>query len=120
MRNKLRLSDSVVVHPLNPADAPIAGATRAAAKAVKGVRLGVDGRGQYDGFMESVPSAGGLTVEKDVVGGVEGVWVRTRQARRDEAILYLHGGWFNFGSAWANRHFVGHIVRRARANAFSE
>jgi monoterpene epsilon-lactone hydrolase len=113
-----RSPDSVVVHPLDPGDAPIAAAARAATKAVKGVRLGVDGRGQYDGFMESVASADGLTVEKGAVGGVEGVWVRPPQARSDEAILYLHGGWFNFGSAWAYRNFVGHIAKRARANAF--
>jgi alpha/beta hydrolase fold len=116
--NNSRSPDSVVVHPLDPGDAPIAAAARAATKAVKGVRLGVDGRGQYDGFMESVASADGLTVEKGAVGDVEGVWVRPPQARSDEAILYLHGGWFNLGSAWAYRNFVGHIAKRARANAF--
>jgi acetyl esterase/lipase len=116
--NNPRSPDSLVAHPLDPADAPIAAAARAATKAVKGVRLGVDGRGQYDGFMEGVASADGLTVEKGAVGNVEGVWVRPPQARSDEAILYLHGGWFNFGSAWAYRNFVGHIAKRARANAF--
>jgi monoterpene epsilon-lactone hydrolase len=33
-------------------------------------------------------------------------------------ILHLHGGWFNFGSAKAYRHLVGHIAARAGARAF--
>jgi monoterpene epsilon-lactone hydrolase len=110
--------DRVVVHPLDAGDAAIAAAARAATKAVKGVRLGVEGRAQYDAFMEGVSPAEGLKVEKDAVGGVQGVWVRPAHARPDEAILYLHGGWFNFGSAWAYRSFVGHIAKRARADAF--
>jgi epsilon-lactone hydrolase len=113
-----RLRDFVVVHPLDDQDAPIAAAARAATKAVKGVTLGVEGRAQYDAFMEGVSPAEGLTVEKGALGGVPGVWVRPAQARSDEAILYLHGGWFNFGGAWAYRNFVGHIAKRARANAF--
>src|SRR5712671_3419128 len=110
--------DRVVVHPLDAGDAAIAAAARAATKAVKGVRLGVEGRGQYDAFMEGVSPAEGLKVEKGAVGGVQGVWARPAHARPDEAILYLHGGWFNFGSAWAYRSFVGHFAKRARANAF--
>src|SRR6202011_5351328 len=38
--------------------------------------------------------------------------------RSDEAIVHLHGGWFNFGSAKAYRHLVGHIAARAGARAF--
>jgi len=30
----------------------------------------------------------------------------------------MHGGWFNFGSAKAYRHLVGHIAARAGARAF--
>jgi acetyl esterase/lipase len=30
----------------------------------------------------------------------------------------LHGGWFNFGTAGAYRHLVGHIAARAGAKAF--
>ena len=63
--------DRVVVHPLDAGDAAIAAAARAATKAVKGVRLGVEGRGQYDAFMEGVSPAEGLKVEKGAVGGVK-------------------------------------------------
>jgi len=31
---------------------------------------------------------------------------------------HLHGGWFNFGSAKAYRHLVGHIAARAGNEAF--
>src|SRR5271170_4388590 len=51
-------------------------------------------------------------------GGVPGFWVRPVDWRSDEAILHLHGGWFNFGSAKAFRHLVEHIATRARAKAF--
>jgi acetyl esterase/lipase len=33
-------------------------------------------------------------------------------------VLHLHGGWFNWGSAQAFRHFVGHIAASAGASAF--
>src|ERR1700726_4120265 len=35
-----------------------------------------------------------------------------------QAIVHLHGGWFNFGSAKAYRHLVGRIAARAGARAF--
>jgi epsilon-lactone hydrolase len=35
-----------------------------------------------------------------------------------DAIIHLHGGWFNFGSAKAYRHLVGHIAARAGASVF--
>ena len=68
--------DRVVVHPLYAKDAAIAAAARAATKAVKGVRLGVEGRGQYDAFMEGVSQAEGLKIERGAAGGVQGVLVR--------------------------------------------
>jgi epsilon-lactone hydrolase len=40
------------------------------------------------------------------------------QARKGAAILHLHGGWFNWGTASAFRNFVGHIARSARVDAF--
>jgi epsilon-lactone hydrolase len=40
------------------------------------------------------------------------------QARSDAAILHLHGGWFNMGSAKAYRHLVAQVAARAGAKAF--
>jgi monoterpene epsilon-lactone hydrolase len=52
------------------------------------------------------------------VGGVSGWWCRPESARSGEAILHIHGGWFNWGSALAFRHLVGHLAARAGVEAF--
>jgi acetyl esterase/lipase len=44
--------------------------------------------------------------------------VPTEGARTGEAILRLHGGWFNWGSAQAYRNLVGHIAARTGVEAF--
>jgi monoterpene epsilon-lactone hydrolase len=59
-----------------------------------------------------------VTFESDTVGDVPGLWVHPASSRPDEAILYLHGGWFSAGSARSYRHLVGHIAARAGARAF--
>src|SRR5258706_71933 len=51
-------------------------------------------------------------------GGVPGLWVQPADWRSGGVIVHLHGGWFNFGSAKAYRHLVGHIAARAGARAF--
>ena len=38
--------------------------------------------------------------------------------RNGAAILHLHGGWFNWGTALAFRNLVGHIATSAGADAF--
>jgi acetyl esterase/lipase len=59
-----------------------------------------------------------VAFETDTLGGIPGLWVHPANWRTDEAIVHLHGGWFNFGSAKAFRHLVGHIAARAGARAF--
>ena len=59
-----------------------------------------------------------MTWRLDRVGGVPGWWCEPVGAPTDVAILHLHGGWFNWGSAEAFQHFVGHIARSAGAKAF--
>src|SRR5579862_6664488 len=39
-------------------------------------------------------------------------------ARKGAAILHLHGGWFNWGTAQAFRNLVGHIAIAAGSDAF--
>jgi monoterpene epsilon-lactone hydrolase len=109
---------SVVVHPLDPKDAPITAAMRAMVSSTKGVPRGVEARGPFDAVMENVLSRDDVTFETDTVGGIPGLWVHPADRRSGEAILHLHGGWFNFGSAKAYRHLVGHIAARAGARAF--
>ncbi len=111
--------DFVVIHPLDPEDAAITTAMRAMVSSTKGVTRGIEeARGQFDALMESVLPRDDVTFEADALGGIPGIWVHPANWRPDEAILHLHGGWFNFGSAKAYRHLVGHIAARAGARAF--
>src|SRR5258706_16211758 len=109
---------SVVVHPLDPEDAAITAAFRAMVSPAKGARQGIEARGQFDAFMESVLPRDDVTLETDTLGGVPGLWVKPADWRSGGGIVHLHGGWFNFGSAKAYRHLVGHIAARAGARAF--
>ena len=107
-----------MIHPLDPEDAAISTAIRAMASSSKGAPRGIEARGQFDALMESVLSRDDVTFEADALGGVPGFWVYPANWRSHKAIVHLHGGWFNFGSAKAYRHLVGHIAARARARAF--
>ena len=110
--------DFVVIHPLDPEDAAVTAAMRAMTRPTKGVSRGIEARGPFDGLMESVLPRDDVTFEADVLGGIPGIWVHPANGRSDQAILHLHGGWFNFGSARAYRHLVGHIAARVGARAF--
>jgi epsilon-lactone hydrolase len=112
------IKNAVNVHPLDPGDAPITAAIRSAASSAKGAPAGPEARAQFDAFMESVVPRDDVAVEIETLGGIPGLWVKPVSARSGEAILHLHGGWFNFGSAKAYRHLVGHIAARAGAKAF--
>jgi monoterpene epsilon-lactone hydrolase len=52
------------------------------------------------------------------VGGISGWWAKPAKARRGAAIIHVHGGWFNWGTAQAYRNFVGQIALNAGADAF--
>ena len=108
----------VAIHPLDPEDAAITAAMRSMVSSSKGARPGIEARGQFDALMESVLPRDDVTFEADTLGGVPGLWVNPAAWRPGEAIVHLHGGWFNFGSAKAYRHLVGHIAARAGARAF--
>jgi monoterpene epsilon-lactone hydrolase len=111
--------DRVAIHPLDPEDGAITSALRALVAPTKGVvPRGIEGREQYDAHMENVLPCDAVTFGADVLGGVPGIWVNPANWRSDEAIVHLHGGFFNFGSAKAYRHLVGHIAARAGARAF--
>jgi epsilon-lactone hydrolase len=106
------------IHPLDPEDAAITAAMRAITSSVKGARQGTEARGRFDALMESVSPRDDVTFEAGALGGVSGFWAHPADWRLGDAILHLHGGWFNFGSAKAYRHLVGHIAARAGASAF--
>ena len=115
----MKTAPFVAIHPLEPEDAPAITAMKAAMRSAKGVRPAtLDARAQFDALMERVPPPGDVTFETGSVGDVPGLWVHPASSRSGEAILHLHGGWFNFGTARAYRHLVGHIAARAGAKAF--
>jgi epsilon-lactone hydrolase len=111
--------DFVTTHPLDPEDAKLAGFIREASRPGKGKLQGtIEARKQFDALLEGVQPRDDVTFETNALGGVPGIWVHPANARPDEALLHLHGGWFSFGSAKAYRHLVGHIAVRAGAKAF--
>jgi acetyl esterase/lipase len=68
--------------------------------------------------MERVVAPTDVTFEADTVGGISGFWAKPVRPRKGAAIIHVHGGWFNFGSARAYRNLVGHIASNAGADAF--
>jgi hypothetical protein len=49
----------VAIHPLDPEDAAITAAMRAMTSSTKGARSGIEARGQFDAFMESLTALAG-------------------------------------------------------------
>src|SRR6267154_4327523 len=108
----------LTVHPLSPEDSLGATALRASVAAVKGKLAGTAARGPFDDVMERVAAPTEVTFEADTVGGISGLWAKPARPRKGAAILHLHGGWYNLGTARAYRNFVGHIAASAGADAF--
>jgi epsilon-lactone hydrolase len=108
----------LTVHPLSEADSPAATALRAAVAPFKGKLGGTAARGPFDDVMQRVVAPTDVTFEADTVGGISGFWAKPARSRKGAAIIHVHGGWFNFGSASAYRNLVGHIASSAAADAF--
>jgi epsilon-lactone hydrolase len=108
----------LAVHPLSQQDSVAANALRASVAAFKGKLAGTAARGPYDDVMERVAAPTDVTFEADTVGGISGLWAKPARPRKGAAILHVHGGWFNLGTANAYRNFVGHIASSAGADAF--
>jgi epsilon-lactone hydrolase len=107
-----------VVHPITAEDAAAMATMRAIVEPNKGRLQGTSARVPFDDIMEHVAAPEGVSYETDIVGGVSGLWCKPANARSGEVVLHLHGGWFNWGSAQAYRHLVGHIAARAGILAF--
>ena len=105
-------------HPISKEDKPAMTAMRAIVEPQKGRLQGTDARGAFDAIMSRVVAPVGVTFAPDTVGGVAGWWCRPERSRTGQAILHLHGGWFNWGSAQAFRNLVGHIAACAGVEAF--
>ncbi len=117
-RNSDLLQPLVTIHPLTPEDAVGMSALRAVVEPNKGRMQGTGARGAFDAIMNRVSAPEGVTYRPDTVGGVQGWWCTPAGAAPEQALLHFHGGWFNWGSAEAFRHLVGHLAARAGAEAF--
>lgn len=84
----------------------------------KGELRGTAARAPFDGIIGSTVAPEGVTFREDRIGGIPGWWCEPSSALSGAALLHLHGGWFNWGTALAYRNLVGQIARSASANAF--
>jgi epsilon-lactone hydrolase len=107
-----------VIHPLSPEDSVSMTALRSMVAAMKGKLEGIAARGPFNSILERVAVPEGVTFEADTVGGISGWWAKPAQSRKGAAILHLHGGWFNWGTAQSYRNLVGHIAAKAGADTF--
>jgi epsilon-lactone hydrolase len=107
-----------VIHPLSEEDSVAMAALRSVVAPMKGKFEGTAGRGPFNGIMERVAIPEGVTFEAATVGGISGWWAKPPQGKKKAAIIHVHGGWFNWGTAQAFRNFAGHIALSAGADAF--
>jgi epsilon-lactone hydrolase len=105
-------------HPLTAQDRSVMAALRSMVEPNKGKLRGSAARATFDALMSSIIAPQGVTFREDRIGGIPGWWCEPTDALTGAAILHLHGGWFNVGSAAAYRHLVGHIARSAGTSAF--
>ena len=108
----------LVIHPVSPEDSIAAAVSRSAVAPMKGKLQGTAGRAPFDQIMERVAVPEGVTFETAIVGGISGWWARPARAHKGAAIVHVHGGWFNWGTAQAFRRFAGHIASSAGAEVF--
>jgi monoterpene epsilon-lactone hydrolase len=116
---KTAVTDSwSVTHAISAADRAVVAAARAIAEPQKGLLRGIAARQPFEEIMGHVAAPNDVAYEEDTVGGVPGWWCRPTNKQPVGTILYLHGGWYAWGSAKVYRHFAGHIAARTGAEVF--
>jgi len=118
LRGDRNTASWLVQHPCSAEDQAAMTAMRAIVEPNKGKLQGIAARVPFDAIMEHVSAPAGVVYESDRVGGVLGWWCRPETARAGQAVMHIHGGWFNWGSAQAFRHLAGHIAVSAGVAAF--
>lgn len=68
-------------------------------------------RRRLDRSTERLPSVPGVTSTPENVGGVRGLWLRSRHCRDDAAVLYLHGGAYTGGGSHTHAFLLSHLAR---------
>jgi len=64
-----------------------------------------------------VPVSREVKVQSTSIGPTHAEWLRPREARRDAALLYLHGGGYTMGSCNTHRALVARIAAAAGVSA---
>ncbi len=109
----------LVTHPVSNKDSLAVARLRSAVAPAKGLFDGVAGRERYNALMEASPVAVGVSFEPATIGGIAGWWARPGGVSSgDAAVVYVHGGWFTWGTAAAFRNVGGHIALAAGAPTF--
>ena len=117
--NASTVSTGIVNHPITPQDAAIVGEMRKQSAPAKGNLLGIAARPVFDEIIGHTTPPAGVEFREDTLGGVSGWWARPASTQSQGTLLYLHGGWYAWGTAKAYRNFVGHIAARVGAPAFA-
>src|SRR5580693_3118746 len=106
------------IHPVSKEDSVAVAALRSVVAPMKGKLAGTAARGLFNGIMERVVVPEGVTFEASTVGGIAGWWAKPARSQKGVAIVHVHGGWFNWGTAQAYRNLAGHIALSAGTDAF--
>ena len=72
-------------------------------------------RRRFEGLAASFPVAADVAIEPVSAGGVPAEWISAPGARRDRAVLYLHGGGYVIGSPRSHRHLAAAIAAAGQA-----
>ncbi len=112
------MKSTVIHHALYDQDRAFMTALRAALASAPSFELAPEARPAFDALMGQVPSAPDVGDERSELAGVRGTWCRPAGARRDAAILYLHGGGYVLGSSAAYTNLAGQLAARAGADTF--
>src|SRR5580692_12549185 len=107
-----------ITHALSEEDSVAVATLRSVVARMKGKFEGTAGRGSFNAIMERVAVPQGVTFEPATIGGIPGWWAKLAHRQNRAAIIHMHGGWFNAGTAQAYRNFVGQIASGAGADAF--
>ncbi|MBX3500422.1 MAG: alpha/beta hydrolase [Alphaproteobacteria bacterium] len=67
----------------------------------------------YDKATRAFPLPSDIAREDVSLGGVPAERLTPQPARKDQALIYLHGGGYGTGSPRSHRHLAGDIARRA-------
>jgi acetyl esterase/lipase len=75
-------------------------------------------RARIESLADFFPVPEGAEIEPATVGGIAGEWTRGRRARRDAAVLYLHGGGYVIGSPKSHRHLTAALSEASGLSLF--